>query len=98
LFQWQRFSDVIHRHITAAGLRYRYPRKPKLNCFTIIINDWSNDTAYLQVIVEMGRLFFPNREFLFHWRYENAKMGRRDSLLTLARVILVEGEIWFITY
>jgi hypothetical protein len=27
LFLWQRFSDVIHRHITAAGLRYRYPRK-----------------------------------------------------------------------
>jgi hypothetical protein len=23
--------DVIHRHITAAGLRYRYPRKPNLN-------------------------------------------------------------------
>jgi hypothetical protein len=30
LFLWQRFSDVIHRHITAAGLRYRYPRKPWL--------------------------------------------------------------------
>jgi hypothetical protein len=28
LFLWQRFSDVIRRHITAAGLRYRYPRKP----------------------------------------------------------------------
>jgi hypothetical protein len=27
LFLWQSFSDVIHRHITAAGLRYRYPRK-----------------------------------------------------------------------
>jgi hypothetical protein len=31
LFLWQRFSDVIHRYITAAGLRYRYPRKPWLN-------------------------------------------------------------------
>jgi hypothetical protein len=30
-FLWQRFSDVIHRHITAAELRYRYPRKPKRN-------------------------------------------------------------------
>jgi hypothetical protein len=30
LFLWQRFSDVIYRHITAAGLGYRYPRKPKL--------------------------------------------------------------------
>jgi hypothetical protein len=30
LFLWQRFSDVIHRYIMAAGLRYRYPRKPKL--------------------------------------------------------------------
>jgi hypothetical protein len=30
LFLWQRFSDVVHRHITAAGLRYRYSRKPKL--------------------------------------------------------------------
>jgi hypothetical protein len=33
LFPWQRFSDVIHRHITAAWLRYRYPRKPKLYSF-----------------------------------------------------------------
>jgi hypothetical protein len=30
LFLWQRFSDVIRRQITAAGLRYRYPGKLKL--------------------------------------------------------------------
>jgi hypothetical protein len=35
--------DVIHRHITAAGLPYRYPRKPKLYEFRIdCVNDRSD--------------------------------------------------------
>jgi hypothetical protein len=38
LFLWQRFSDVIHRHITAAGLRYRYPRMQGINNRGIIFN------------------------------------------------------------